>query len=113
MQNRRHYLIKIIFTFLYLVLVYVRHVFGIPCIYLYLFHIKCPGCGMTRSMLSVLRGDFRRAFLHNPMFWSVPILYIFFLMDGHVFKNKYKNYITLGVIFSGFAAVFIYRLFMC
>ena len=66
---------------------------------------------MTRAMLSALRGDFGRAFLYNPMFWTVPILYVFFLMDGYVFKNKYMNYITLGLGFSGFAAVFVYRLF--
>lgn len=87
------------------------HVFEIQCIYLRFFHIKCPGCGMTRAMLSLLQGNFSEAFSHNPMFWSVPVLYLFFLMDGHIFKSRRMNHIVLGIILGGFAAVFVYRLF--
>lgn len=40
-----------------------------------LFHIDCPGCGMTRAMLALLRFDMKAAFeLHClfplPIFWA-------------------------------------------
>lgn len=111
MQNNRHFSAKILFTLLYLLFIYSMHVLEMQCIYLRFFHIKCPGCGMTRAMLSLLHGNLGEAFSLNPMFWSVPVLYLFFLLDGHVFKNKRMNHIALGLILSGFAVVFVYRLF--
>jgi hypothetical protein len=35
----------------------VRHLTGVPC----------PGCGMTRAMLFLARGDWRRAVLFHPL----------------------------------------------
>lgn len=111
LQNSRHFPAKILVTLLYLLFIYAVHVFDMQCVYLHLFHIKCPGCGMTHAMLSVLHGNFGEAFSNNPMFWSVPVLYMFFLMDGHIFKSKHMNHVALALIISGFAAVFVYRLF--
>jgi hypothetical protein len=28
--------------------------------------IPCPGCGMTRALISMTKGDFHAAFRHNP-----------------------------------------------
>lgn len=42
----------------------VRHFTGIPC----------PGCGMTRAVLSVLHGDFRTAFAYHPLWVTLPLV---------------------------------------
>jgi hypothetical protein len=36
------------------------------CVAQALFGIPCPGCGITRSVLALLAGDVRQAWLHNP-----------------------------------------------
>ena len=75
---------------------------GIQCVFLRLFGIPCPGCGMTRAYLALLRFDFARAFEMHPMFWSVPILIIFYIFDGKIFPRKWINTLILVLIFGGF-----------
>ena len=36
------------------------------CVFKELFGVPCPGCGLTRSLVHALGGDFRRAFDLNP-----------------------------------------------
>ena len=38
----------------------------VKCTFAELFHIPCPGCGMTRSVLALLHFDFRGVFRYNP-----------------------------------------------
>ena len=40
---------------------------SIPCLYLITTGLRCPGCGSTRMMLSLLRLDFAAAFSYNPV----------------------------------------------
>ena len=45
------------------------------CTFQQLFHIDCPGCGMTRSFISLAKGDLSRAWHHNPTaFLLFPII---------------------------------------
>ena len=45
---------------------------GPPCLFKYLYHIPCPGCGITRSFQAMWRGDWTYAFkchlLGPPLF---------------------------------------------
>lgn len=38
------------------------------CVFNYLTHLRCPGCGNTRAALSLLRLDFAAAFRFNALF---------------------------------------------
>jgi hypothetical protein len=38
------------------------HVPGMPCPFLHLLHIPCPGCGISRACAATLQADFRSAF---------------------------------------------------
>jgi hypothetical protein len=42
------------------------------CVFHRLTGWECPGCGMTRAFLRLLRGDWRGAWGFNP--WSLPLL---------------------------------------
>ncbi len=93
---------KILFLFVYGVLILIARYFNITCLWNYLFDIYCPGCGMTRACLSALRLDFKTAFSYHTMFWSVPILLLYFFADGNLFKNKSVNRIVFIIIAIGF-----------
>ena len=42
--------------------------------------LYCPGCGITRMLLSIIQLDFYQAFRYNPLlFITLPIFIIFFL----------------------------------
>lgn len=73
-----------------------------PCIILKITGVHCPGCGMTRAILSALRFDFLSAFKYHAMFWSLPLLYFCFIVDGKLFKNRIANAFFYGMIVAGF-----------
>ena len=80
------------------------------CIWKKCFGVPCPGCGYTRALLAACRLDFGSAFSLNPMFWSFPVLAVYFVMDGNVFKNKMLNRAVIFTVLAGFLALGIYRL---
>lgn len=102
---------KIFLTVLYLALLAVFYKLGASCIFLRFFHIPCPGCGMTRAMLSVLKLDFVGAFHYHFMFWSMPVLYLYFLFDGRLFANKKLNKAVFILIALGFGINWLYHIF--
>ena len=82
----------------------------LPCPIQYFLQFPCPGCGMTRAWLSLLWGEFALAFRMHAMFWSVPILGLYYLRDGKLFQNKWADGILLTLLAAGFAANWIYHL---
>ena len=102
---------KLTMTAIYLCGVAGMYLLRIPCIYQRLFGMDCIGCGMTRALLSVLRLDFYAAFSYHPMFWSLPVLYVYFLCDGRVFRSKLWNGVVLGGIGLGFFVNWILKFF--
>ncbi len=83
------------------------------CLFHFIFHYPCPGCGLTRAFLSCFRGDFRQAFRYHPLFVLIPVIVVLFL-----FKNVkrlkwlyYKNLIWYFIIFV-FILTYIIRIFV-
>jgi hypothetical protein len=101
---------KIITTIAIVVIIAVMYIFKLPCPFVGLLHIQCAGCGMTRAYLSLLHFDIKQAFMFNPMFWSVPILYVLYLFDGKIFKAKWANNLLSIPIYTGFMVLWIFRL---
>ena len=76
---------------------------GIPCPVFALTGIPCPGCGMTRALIGALQFRFAYAFDMHTMFWSVPVLYLYFLCDGRLFRSKKLNAAVIVIIVLGFS----------
>lgn len=45
----------------------------VGCVVRFVTGVPCPGCGMTRAWLALLRGDLAAALAYHPMFWSFPL----------------------------------------
>jgi len=66
---------------------------GVPCIFRELFDIECWGCGMTRSIIALLHGDFSRSFSFHRFGLVVLCLITFISLKEIYFtaKNRKKN----------------------
>lgn len=102
MKPIKHLKLKLALTAVYGLLVLLLQQVGIYCLFRLLFGFPCPGCGMTRAWLRVLRGDLAGAFALHGMFWSVPLLYLYILYDGKLFCRPGVNRGILLLLGIGF-----------
>jgi hypothetical protein len=56
------------------------HVPGPPCLFRLLTGIPCPGCGMTRSLMALWRGDLLTSFRYHPLGPPLFLACLFLLM---------------------------------
>jgi hypothetical protein len=48
-------------------LIALTRVAGPPCLSRVLFHVSCPGCGLTRSLVALWHGDLLTSFRYHPL----------------------------------------------
>ena len=89
----------------------VMYLLGLKCPVKTAFGYECPGCGMTRAVIYALQLDFRGAFEHHSMFWSVPLLFILIIRDGKVAGNRGINRLLSLLIVTGFLLNWAIRVF--
>ena len=46
------------------------------CLIKHVTNIPCPSCGSTRSVISILHGDFAKSFLINPLGFIIALIMI-------------------------------------
>ena len=83
--------------FIILTLYFIFHLitdFYIPCPIHKIFHVYCPGCGVSRMLVSILKLDFVKAFNYNKLLFILfpfaLFLYIEFIYS--VIKKKEPLY---------------------
>ena len=58
---------------------------GMPCLIKGITGISCPGCGMTRSVISLVQLDIASAWQYHPMVFylliALPVMVILYLRD--------------------------------
>ena len=74
----------------YLVFVLCTNV-GIPCVFNLITGLKCPGCGISRMLMSIARLDFVSAFWYNPFLFITGPLIIAYIAASEVKFVKYGN----------------------
>ena len=87
--------------------------FVYKCPYTYIFGISCPGCGMTRAFLSLLKFDFEMAFYYHPLFWVVIMVVLYGIVKYlfHLELDAKKEKILFWIICFLFMSVYFLRLF--
>lgn len=67
-------------------------ILSIPCFFYKVTHFYCPGCGITRMILSLCHGDFLQAFRYNMLaFLLLPLFFIYFVLELFALKNNTMN----------------------
>lgn len=77
----------------------------LPCINKKIFGIDCLGCGLQRSILLLLKGDYMEAFYMYPAIYTLIILLAFVIIN---YRKKFKNskkIITILVILNSIIIV--------
>lgn len=54
----------------------------LPCPIKFVTGISCPGCGMTRALVSAIRLDFAAAFHYHPLWILLPPVALLWLCIG-------------------------------
>jgi Protein of unknown function (DUF2752) len=77
----------------------------------YLLHMDCPGCGLQRGILLLMKGNFQESFRIYPA--ALPILIMFVYLLLHLlfkFKKGPKNLTIIFLICAGIILVhYIYK----
>ena len=86
---------------------------GAFCPMVRIFGLPCPGCGMTRAFLYVVKGRFEEALYINPCvyLWIVFLLYI--IVVRYLLGKSVKHALVLAIIILGIMLVrYIYGMYM-
>lgn len=83
--------------------------FGIPCLFYTVFHLKCPGCGITHMLMALVEGRWKEAFDSNPyLFISFPyLIYLCIVQLFHWLTEKNKK---MGKIQNQILLVYLFGL---
>jgi len=79
---------------------------GLPCPFHLLTGLNCPGCGVSRMLLSLLRLDLPAAFGYNAVLLCLlPVLFALFLAhairyvrDGSAALSRFGRGTELGLV---------------
>lgn len=53
-----------------------------PCLFYGLFHVPCPGCGITRSLICLVKGDVTGSLNYNPIGIGIVIYMAILFLKG-------------------------------
>lgn len=74
---------------------------GIPCVFREFTGFYCPGCGITRVVLSSLRLDFAQAFRYNPLlFILLPLSVMYFVTNKKQMQMISKTMMAVMLIIT-------------
>ncbi len=76
----------------------------LPCMTKQFLGFDCPGCGLQRSAIFLLQGDFVAAFTMYPAIYPMLLLFSFIGLK-HVVSIRFENTITFGLLLVTFLAI--------
>lgn len=88
---------------------------GTKCVIKNVSGIPCPSCGMTRSYLHVLHGEFPEAFYDHPLFFTVPIILVIAYMlsiNQHNQQTTKVLTVIMFIIITMFIVLYVYRMIL-
>ena len=83
-----------------LYLIIMQLLFSTWCPIKAIFHIACPGCGLTHATIYMFSGQFEKAFNANYTVFLWWALIVFFFIDRYIYKFKIKIFSVFLIIVS-------------
>jgi len=69
------------------------------CAIRFITDVTCPGCGMTRAMLSLGKMDFQGAYLYHPLSFPLFAIATLYAIRGSVpFARYHRLGVGIGVV---------------
>lgn len=88
---------------------------GNLCVFKGIIGLPCPGCGLTRAILSLLRFDLKNAFFYHPLFLIPPLLVLVLAFrKKSLFNSIYRSnafWCVLALLFIGVWVIRMIRFF--
>ena len=75
----------------------------LPCFYKKYFGIECPGCGMQRSIIELLKGNFIESLKAYPALFPTIIMLVYLLL--HIILKFEKGAFVLKITFIFTASI--------
>lgn len=83
-----------------------------PCFYAAILGIECPGCGMQRAFIELLRGNFYDSLILFPAL--IPAILLIFLLVLHILFKFRHGALIIKILFMVNAGIvvlnYIYKL---
>ncbi|MCQ2426666.1 MAG: DUF2752 domain-containing protein [Lachnospiraceae bacterium] len=105
----RHYWLSVLIAAAVIVLL--NLLFGTVCPVRILFGLPCPGCGMTRALLSLLRLDFSTAVRLHPLSPAFFLLLLLFPVFRYRKRERFGVWVRIcAVLLVLLLPVYVYRM---
>ena len=95
-KNKIKYSIKRVLIILLISIIFLhlnyKFSFSIPCLFHKITHLYCPGCGITRMILSLLKMEFYQAFRYNPLIFIMLPIITYLELKKYLYWIQNKNY---------------------
>ncbi len=96
--------------------VFSKKIFHNICPLVALTGFPCPGCGLTRAGISVLRLDFSSAWRFHPFIFPILLYILLFVINRYFFFDKNRKFlrcyaIVILILMTGFYIWRMYRYF--
>ena len=96
------YNLRYVLIFLLIYIITMNLIFNTVCPFRVLFHVNCPGCGLTRACISLLKGNIIESWHYNrtAILWIISIM--LFIFDRYIKALRIKPFpfvfIFVGII---------------
>ena len=87
---------------------YIKTGVGIPCLFHLITGLNCPGCGVTRMLISIFRFDFTNAFQANAVLFCMhPFLLMLFAywLYRYIRYGTYKTNRWIEIVCWSFVSI--------
>lgn len=88
-----------------------RTFFPVSCVWVAFTGFPCPGCGLTRAALALLKGNFKEAFQIHPFIYVIAVIGLLFCVYRYILKRNQKVFVKyVLIVLIAMLCFYVYRM---